>query len=123
MLPARMSDPTRAVQMVTVPPVVVVSHKPPQIAESASCLDTTWPSAPNSWSSEHLLPLSDHKFMDAAPALYAIRINGHLGATALTAFPRRCHTLKALRPFSPDTSIGRRSMAYSLRSRLSDSTS
>ena len=25
--------------------------------------------------------------MDAAPALYAIRINGHLGATALTAFP------------------------------------
>ena len=33
------------------------------------------------------LPLPDHKFMDAAPALYAIRINGHLGATALTAFP------------------------------------
>ena len=25
--------------------------------------------------------------MDSAPALYAIRINGHLGATVLSAFP------------------------------------
>jgi hypothetical protein len=25
--------------------------------------------------------------MDPAPALYAIRINGHLGATVLSAFP------------------------------------
>ena len=25
--------------------------------------------------------------MDAAPALYQIRINGHLGATMLSAFP------------------------------------
>jgi hypothetical protein len=34
----------------------------------------------------HLPPL-DHDFMDPAPALYTIRINGHLGATALSAFP------------------------------------
>ena len=29
----------------------------------------------------------DHGFMDPAPALYAIRIHGHLGATVLSAFP------------------------------------
>lgn len=33
-------------------------------------------------------PLSlDHGVMDLAPALYTIRINGHLGATMLSAFP------------------------------------
>jgi hypothetical protein len=34
----------------------------------------------------HLLPL-DHGVMDPAPALYTIHINGHLGATMLSAFP------------------------------------
>jgi hypothetical protein len=34
----------------------------------------------------HLAPL-DHGVMDPAPARYAIRINGHLGATVLSAFP------------------------------------
>jgi hypothetical protein len=34
----------------------------------------------------HLLAL-DHGGMDPAPALYMIRINGHLGATMLSAFP------------------------------------
>jgi hypothetical protein len=34
----------------------------------------------------HLLPL-DHGVLDPAPALYTIRINGHLGATMLSAFP------------------------------------
>ena len=34
----------------------------------------------------HLLAL-DHGVMDPAPARYAIRINGHLGATVLSAFP------------------------------------
>ena len=34
----------------------------------------------------HLAAL-DHGFMDPAPALYAIRIHGHLGATVLSAFP------------------------------------
>jgi hypothetical protein len=29
----------------------------------------------------------DHGGMDPVPAWYAIRINGHLGATALSAFP------------------------------------
>jgi hypothetical protein len=29
----------------------------------------------------------DHGGMDPAPARYAIRINGHLGATVLSAFP------------------------------------
>ena len=34
----------------------------------------------------HLAAL-DHGVMDPAPALYVIRINGHLGATMLSAFP------------------------------------
>ena len=33
------------------------------------------------------LPAFDHGVMDPAPALYTIRINGHLGATVLSAFP------------------------------------
>jgi hypothetical protein len=33
------------------------------------------------------LPAPDHGFMYAAPAWYAIRIHGHLGATLLSAFP------------------------------------
>jgi hypothetical protein len=34
----------------------------------------------------HLAALDDG-LMDTAPALYTIRINGHLGATMLSAFP------------------------------------
>ena len=33
------------------------------------------------------LPALDHGVMDPAPAPYMIRINGHLGATMLSAFP------------------------------------
>ena len=33
------------------------------------------------------LPALHHGGMDPVPALYAIRINGHLGATMLSAFP------------------------------------
>jgi hypothetical protein len=33
------------------------------------------------------LPAHDHDGMDPAPARYAIRIHGHLGATVLSAFP------------------------------------
>jgi hypothetical protein len=33
------------------------------------------------------LQVLDHGFMDPAPARYVIRINGHLGATVLSAFP------------------------------------
>ena len=33
------------------------------------------------------LPARDDGGMDPAPALYVIRINGHLGATMLSAFP------------------------------------
>ena len=33
------------------------------------------------------LPVRDHGGMDPAPALYMIRINGHLGAMMLSAFP------------------------------------
>jgi hypothetical protein len=33
------------------------------------------------------LPAGDHGVMDQEPALYIIRINGHLGATLLSAFP------------------------------------
>ena len=34
----------------------------------------------------HLLA-RDHGVMNPAPALYMIRLNGHLGATVLSAFP------------------------------------
>ena len=33
------------------------------------------------------LPAPDHSVMDPTPAMYAIRIHGHLGATVLSAFP------------------------------------
>jgi len=33
------------------------------------------------------LPAPDHGLMDPASAWYTIRINGHLGATVLSAFP------------------------------------
>ena len=33
------------------------------------------------------LPALNHGVMDPVPALYMIRINGHLGATVLSAFP------------------------------------
>ena len=33
------------------------------------------------------LPALNHGVMDSAPGLYVIRINGHLGATVLSAFP------------------------------------
>jgi hypothetical protein len=33
------------------------------------------------------LPALDHGVMDPAPALYTIRIHGHLGPTVLSAFP------------------------------------
>jgi hypothetical protein len=33
------------------------------------------------------LPALDHGRMDPAPCPYVIRINGHLGATVLSAFP------------------------------------
>jgi hypothetical protein len=33
------------------------------------------------------LPAFEHRFMDLAPARYAIRIHGHLGAAVLSAFP------------------------------------
>ena len=33
------------------------------------------------------LPGPDHRLMDTAPALYRIRVNGHLGAMMLFAFP------------------------------------
>ena len=33
------------------------------------------------------LPALDHGLMDTGPALYTIRISGHLGATMLSAFP------------------------------------
>ena len=33
------------------------------------------------------LPAADDGIMDPASARYAIRVNGHLGATVLTAFP------------------------------------
>jgi hypothetical protein len=33
------------------------------------------------------LPAREHVFMDWAPALYMIRVDGHLGAMPLSAFP------------------------------------
>jgi hypothetical protein len=40
------------------------------------------------------LPARDRGFMDPEPARYAIRIHGHLGATALSAFPSMVSQLK-----------------------------
>jgi hypothetical protein len=42
----------------------------------------------------HLAAL-DHGLMDPAPTLYTIRINGHLGATILSAFPAMRPQLRA----------------------------
>jgi hypothetical protein len=33
------------------------------------------------------LPARNHRLMDSAPVPYMIRVNGHLGATILSAFP------------------------------------
>ena len=41
----------------------------------------------------HLLAL-DNGLMDPAPARYVIRINGHLGATVLSAFPAMASRLQ-----------------------------
>jgi len=38
--------------------------------------------------------MPDHGLMDPAPALYVIRIRGHLGATALYAFPMMAAQLR-----------------------------
>ena len=40
------------------------------------------------------LPALNHGVMDPAPALYMIRINGHLGATVLLAFPAMASRLQ-----------------------------
>jgi len=40
------------------------------------------------------LPALNHGLMDPAPALYVIRINGHLGATVLSAFPAMASRLQ-----------------------------
>ena len=40
------------------------------------------------------LPARDDGGMDPAPALYVIRINGHLGATVLSAFPAMASRLQ-----------------------------
>jgi hypothetical protein len=45
------------------------------------------------------LPALDHGVMDSAPARYAIRIHGHLGATTLSAFP----ALRSRRQHGADT--------------------
>src|SRR5438132_838737 len=40
------------------------------------------------------LPALNHGVMDPAPARYTIRINGHLGATVLSAFPAMASRLQ-----------------------------
>ena len=40
------------------------------------------------------LSARDHGVMDPAPARYMIRINGHLGATVLSAFPAMASRLQ-----------------------------
>jgi len=58
----------------------------------------------------HLISLN-HGFMiglmDPVPARYAIRVNGHLGATTLSASRRWRRTCTARTPFSRDCSIDR----------------
>ena len=48
---------------------------------------TRWPGGHRILVMRSHLPAVDHGVMDPAPALYMIRINGHLGATVLSAFP------------------------------------
>jgi hypothetical protein len=40
------------------------------------------------------LPSVNHGIMDPAPAVYMIRIHGHLGATVLSAFPAMASRLE-----------------------------
>jgi hypothetical protein len=40
------------------------------------------------------LPVLEHRLMDPASASYLIRINGHLGATLLSAFPAMASQLQ-----------------------------
>ena len=47
------------------------------------------------------LPAPEHEVMDPAPALYTIRINGHLGAMMLSAFPAMAPRGTARTPYSP----------------------
>jgi hypothetical protein len=42
----------------------------------------------------------DHMVMDWAPALYMVRVDGHLGAMALSAFP-------GMTPGPPDEAAGK----------------
>ena len=60
-----------------------------------------WPLAARAsgWYHGHLIPVMrfhlpalNYGVMDPAPAPYMIRINGHLGATVLSAFPAMAHT-------------------------------
>ena len=64
------------------------------------------------------LPAHDHDVMDPAPARYAIRIHGHLGATVLSAFP----AMLSQRQGADPVLTGRCCMACWLRSRRSAST-
>ena len=66
------------------------------------------------------LPALDHGLMDPAPARYMIRINGHLGATMLSAFPATgARSTTAHTPCSPGCWTGRRCTASWPRSRRS----
>ena len=62
------------------------------------------------------LPAPHHGRMDPAPALYTIRINGHLGAMMLSAFPAMAPTITARTPCSPVCWTGPRCTAYWPRS-------
>lgn len=55
--------------------------------ETAALRDTKSPGNHQNLAMNAHLPARDHRPMDLAPALYAIRIKGQLGPSALTAFP------------------------------------
>jgi hypothetical protein len=57
------------------------------------------------------LPALHHGGMDPAPAPYLIRINGHLGATVLSAFPAMRRIITARTPCSPACWTGPRCTA------------
>src|SRR6266498_3030088 len=82
-------DPQRALAC-RPPPFTTVYKLSARAMASATALDRFWPSRAPSHQSlamwTHLVALDD-RCMGPASARYMIRINGHLGAALLSAFP------------------------------------
>ena len=71
----------------------MLRYLPTNLSQPEIAGELTWPAGRGSPGGNPIvamrahLPALDHGGMDPAPAPYVIRINGHLGATMLSAFP------------------------------------